>query len=92
MMDGRAETKAFAWTLRRELSLPEVIVWQNLRGRRLEGVRFRRQHPVGRYVLDFYCDEARLAVEIDGQQHSTEDRPGATPSATDGSLGRGWRR
>ena len=74
-MDGPAETKAFARNLRRALSLPEVIVWQNLRGRRLEGIRFRRQHPVGRYVLDFYCDEARLAVEIDGQQHTMEDRP-----------------
>jgi len=46
-----------------------VVVWQALRGRRLDGIRFRRQHPIGPYILDFYCEEARLAVEIDGQGH-----------------------
>ncbi len=56
------------------MSLPEVLVWQGLRRRRLEGVYFRRQHPVGPYVLDFYCGRAKLAVEIDGVQHTEEDR------------------
>ncbi len=74
-MDGPRETKAFAKKLRRDLSLPEVIIWQNLRGRRLEGIYFRRQHPMGKYVLDFFCDEAKLAIEIDGQQHTLGDRP-----------------
>ena len=74
-MDGPRSTKAFARKLRRELSLPEVILWQNLRGGRLGGFRFRRQHPMGRYVLDFYCDEAKLAIEIDGQQHTVSDHP-----------------
>jgi very-short-patch-repair endonuclease len=74
-VDGPARTKTFARKLRRELSLPEVIVWQNIRGRRLEGFSFRRQHPMGHYVLDFYCDAVRLAVEIDGQQHTLGDHP-----------------
>ena len=59
--------------LRRELSLPEVILWDCLRGRRLHGLRFRRQHPIGPYVLDFFQAEGRLAVEVDGGHH---DLPG----------------
>ncbi len=72
-MDGPARTKSAAKRLRREMSPPEVILWQHLRGERLEGLRFRRQHPVGRFVLDFYCDAARLAVEVDGAQHFEDD-------------------
>ena len=74
-MDGPKRTKAFARKLRREMSLPEVILWQHLRGDQLEGLRFRRQHPVGAYVLDFYCDAAKLAVEVDGAHHSLGDNP-----------------
>ena len=62
-------TIARARKLRRTLTLPEVILWQAIRGRKLGGVRFRRQHPVGPYVLDFYCESARLAVEVDGVSH-----------------------
>ncbi len=62
-----------ARTLRRKLTLPEVFLWGALRGGRL-GVRFRRQHPIGPYILDFYCDEARLAVEVDGDGHLHPDQ------------------
>ncbi|MBO6717763.1 MAG: endonuclease domain-containing protein [Rhizobiaceae bacterium] len=55
--------------LRRDMSLPEVLLWEHLRAGRLDGYRFRRQHPVGPYVLDFYCASAQLAVEVDGAQH-----------------------
>src|SRR5215210_7859808 len=58
-----------AKALRREMSLPEVVLWQVLRGNRLNGLRFRRQHPIGPYILDFYCPSTRLAVEIDGFAH-----------------------
>jgi very-short-patch-repair endonuclease len=57
--------------LRRNMTLPEVILWQALRGGRLAGLRFRRQHPIGPYILDFYCPSARLAVEVDGFAHDT---------------------
>ena len=60
--------------LRRRLTLPEVILWTALRGRRLGGARFRRQHPIGPYIVDFYCAEARLAVEIDGRIHEHPDK------------------
>ena len=56
------------------MSLPEVVLWQALRKRRLAGLRFRRQHPIGPYILDFYCPSARLAVEVDGFAHDTAPR------------------
>ena len=56
------------------MSLPEVKLWGELR-RRPGGLRFRRQHPIGPYVLDFYCASAKLAVEVDGLAHDMGDRP-----------------
>ena len=60
--------------LRREMSLPEVILWQHLRGSQL-GVKFRRQHPIGNYIADFYCSPLRLVIEADGQVHNMGNRP-----------------
>ncbi|TPM91638.1 endonuclease domain-containing protein [Mesorhizobium sp. B2-1-3A] len=48
----------------------EDRLWQELRGRRLDGMKFRRQMPVGKYIADFVCVEAGLIVEIDGSQHA----------------------
>ncbi len=75
-LDGSRVTKDRAKALRRSMSLPEVVLWQAVKGRKLRGLHFRKQHPLGPYILDFYCHEARLAVEIDGQAHSFGDRPG----------------
>jgi len=61
--------------LRRRMTLPEVILWTALRGREDRRPAFRRQHPIGPYVLDFYCSKARLCVEVDGGSHSFADRP-----------------
>jgi very-short-patch-repair endonuclease len=60
--------------LRREMTLPEVLLWEQIRGGRLNGLRFRRQHPIGPYILDFYCASARMAVEIDGAGHDHESQ------------------
>ena len=60
--------------LRREMSLPEVLLWQQLRHRPF-CLKFRKQHPSGIYMLDFYCSDARLAIEIDGAGHRSGDRP-----------------
>ncbi len=57
------------------MSLPEVLLWIALRKRQASGLRFRRQHPLGPYILDFYCEAARLAVEIDGDGHLHGDQP-----------------
>jgi very-short-patch-repair endonuclease len=58
------------------MTLPEVVLWQQLR-RRPVGLKFRRQHPAGPYVLDFYCEEAGLCVEVDGAGHEFGDNPAA---------------
>jgi type I restriction enzyme M protein len=55
--------------LRREATLAEAALWALLRGRRLGGFKFRRQHPCGPFILDFFCPERRLAIELDGGQH-----------------------
>ena len=51
------------------MTLPEVLLWRDLRRRQLDGLLFRRQHPLGPYVLDFFCPEHGLAVEVDGAAH-----------------------
>jgi very-short-patch-repair endonuclease len=68
-MRGPIITFKRARRLRREMSLPEVILWRHLRGHHLAGLRFRRQHPIGPYILDFYCAEVSLCVEVDGYTH-----------------------
>jgi len=47
------------------------VLWSHLRNRQLDGLKFRRQYPLGRYVCDFYCDEARLVIEVDGRVHES---------------------
>jgi very-short-patch-repair endonuclease len=54
--------------LRKNMPLPEVILWQKIRANQL-GVKFRRQHQIGDYILDFYCPEKKLGIEIDGESH-----------------------
>ncbi|MCU0490637.1 MAG: endonuclease domain-containing protein, partial [Chloroflexaceae bacterium] len=56
--------------LRRNATSAENMLWHLLRNRQLGGAKFRRQHPVIGYILDFYCHEARLAVEVDGSHHA----------------------
>ena len=65
---------ARARKLRRELTLPEGLLWNELR-KRPGGLKFRRQHPSGPFVLDFYSADGQMAIEIDGFAHSTGDRP-----------------
>lgn len=60
----------FAREMRAGMTDAEALMWQLLRNRRVAGAKFRRQHPMGRFILDFYCDEKKLAVEIDGGQHA----------------------
>ncbi|WP_137871228.1 endonuclease domain-containing protein [Sphingopyxis sp. 2PD] len=71
MITGPRDTLKRARKLRSEMSLPERMLWRLLR-ERPEGFKFRRQHPAGIYILDFYCAGVRLAVEIDGQAHDSE--------------------
>ena len=55
--------------LRKKMTLPEKILWQFLRGSTFAGLRFRRQHPIGRYIADFCCPSKKLIIELDGEYH-----------------------
>ena len=59
---------------RRQMTPPEARLWNCLRAGRLRGLKFRRQHPVGPYILNFYCAEAKLAIEVDGAVHDQADQ------------------
>jgi len=74
-MRAPTSTHDRARKLRSDLSLPEKLLWVRLRRREPDLPTFRRQHPVGRYILDFYCSEARLCIEVDGAMHYVGDRP-----------------
>src|ERR1044071_3824055 len=63
-----------ARALRRAMTLPEVLLWRLLR-RRPQGLKFRRQHPAGPYVLDLYCESAKVAIEVDGAIHGMGELP-----------------
>ncbi len=69
--DEERKSHAFAKKLRRNLTHAEVILWQSLRRDSMEGLRFRRQHPIGPYIADFACLPAKLVVEVDGATHGT---------------------
>ena len=66
---NRAALKARRRELRSSLTPAEAAWWKSLRGSMVNGKKFRRQHSVGPFILDFYCPECRLAVELDGQTH-----------------------
>jgi very-short-patch-repair endonuclease len=58
--------------LRKSLTKPELWLWLRLRDCRKDGLAFRNQHPIGPYILDFYCAKARLCIEVDGEIHTRE--------------------
>jgi very-short-patch-repair endonuclease len=63
---------ARARALRRDASEAEQRLWQRLRNRQIEGLKFRRQHEIGPFIADLVCDEAKLIVEADGGQHAEQ--------------------
>lgn len=69
----RLEVIEFARKLRQDATDAESLLWACLRDRRVHHRKFRRQHPVGSYVLDFYCAELNLAIELDGGQHNSAE-------------------
>jgi len=60
-------------SLRRNMTRAEIVLWYSLKGKQLLGYKFRRQHGVDQYILDFYCPELNLAIEVDGESHSSGD-------------------
>ena len=63
-----------ARNLRKNMTYTEVRLWLKLKGRQLDGWKFRRQTPIGPYIVDFYCPAARLVVELNGASHQTEEQ------------------
>ena len=69
-------SRAVRWRaqeLRQEQTESESVLWEQLRGRRLNGAKFRRQHSIGRFIVDFCCPSAKLVVEVDGGIHDEQD-------------------
>ena len=61
--------KKIANYLRKHQTPAERKLWSALRNRQIENIKFRRQHPIGKYIVDFYCDSQKLVIEIDGETH-----------------------
>ncbi len=72
---GDASPRIFenARSLKRRMTKAEGILWERLRNRKLLGFKFRRQHPIEKFIVDFYCHERRLVIELDGNIHDRED-------------------
>jgi very-short-patch-repair endonuclease len=66
---GTLET---ARILRKRMTNCEILLWEKLRAKQILGLRFRSQHPINIFIADFYCHEARLVVEIDGEIHDDQ--------------------
>jgi very-short-patch-repair endonuclease len=67
---AKPELLRIATDLRHSMTHAEKILWEHLRNRKLSGFKFRRQHPLNEIILDFYCHEAMLSVEVDGNIHN----------------------
>ena len=72
-LNNKPELKDVRKSLRNNSTEEEVILWQYLKGKQLDGRKFRRQHSFGDYILDFYCPSESLAIELDGYHHFTEE-------------------
>jgi len=71
-MKNNVEQTAFARELRQKQTKAERLLWRKLRSKQLQGVKFRRQQPIGPYIVDLASFERKLVIEIDGGQHNKE--------------------
>ena len=88
MRNGSKIMTRTARKLRQAMRLPEVLLWRAFR-QRPAGLKFRRQHPFGPYILDFYCAATSLVIEIDGEAHNRGDRPQRDTARTAWLVGQG---
>lgn len=65
---------ARARDLRKSMTPAEMKLWEKLKGKALEGYKFRRQHPISNYIVDFYCHSSKLVIELDGSIHKLPDQ------------------
>jgi len=67
---AKSDTFQAARIVRKNMTISEKLLWEKLKGKQINGLRFRRQHPIEFFIADFYCHEIRLVVEIDGEVHN----------------------
>src|SRR5256885_553821 len=77
--------------LRQNATTAERRLWRILRNKQFDGLRFRRQQPIGPYVVDFYCSAAQVVIELDGGQHADGAHPARDSRRTDWLQSRGYR-
>jgi very-short-patch-repair endonuclease len=77
------ENKKFRQNLRATLTPAEAKLWQYIKNKQIGGYKWRRQHQIGKYILDFYCPTAKLAIELDGKHHFTIDGTNADEIRTE---------
>jgi very-short-patch-repair endonuclease len=70
---ANASTQRAAHILRRNITKAEAVLWNKLRDRKVFNTKFRRQHPIHIFIVDFYCHEYKLVIEVDGEIHNDED-------------------
>ena len=80
-----------ARNLRKNKTREEDILWQLLRNRQFMGLKFKRQFPIGNYIVDFVCEEKKLVIEIDGGQHNIPDNVKADKERTNYINSKGYR-
>lgn len=80
---NRSSYKKLRQSLRNNATEYERVLWEYLRGREISGLKFRRQYGVERYVMDFYCPQIRLAIEVDGEKHATPESMGYDQDRTE---------
>jgi very-short-patch-repair endonuclease len=71
--DADGKLYEYARDLRKNETSAEDLLWRNLRNRKLNGLKFRRQHPLDKFIADFYCHENKLVIEVDGSAHDSRD-------------------
>jgi very-short-patch-repair endonuclease len=82
---GNADHLSLKRQLRSNMTGPEIRLWSKLRTRQLLGLKFRRQHGIGPYIVDFYCPQQSLVIEVDGESHA-ESEQGLRDSRRDAYL------
>jgi very-short-patch-repair endonuclease len=80
-------TRDRAIDLRKQATQPEKLLWSILCDRQLDGLKFRRQHPIEPFIVDFYCPEAKLVIELDGESHNDREAYDADRSKLLAKLG-----
>jgi very-short-patch-repair endonuclease len=90
MREREAEARTHAKVMRKNLTKAEAVIWSKIKGKNLNGHHFRRQHPIGPFIVDFACVEGMVVLEIDGGTHMTSEGIAKDARRTAFLEGEGW--